>query len=66
MPRFFSLNYQQSTPMPVIEALFGSTGTNKKLKRYSLRAEGKVQDQWHLFYLIHNLEKLNNYLQLAA
>ncbi|MCF2950222.1 hypothetical protein L0668_19090 [Paraglaciecola aquimarina] len=25
-----------------------------------------MQGQWHLFCLIHNLEKLNNYGQLAA
>jgi hypothetical protein len=52
--------------MSVVEPVFGNIGTNKKLKRFSLRGKDKVQGQWHLFCLIHNLEKLNNYGQLVA
>jgi transposase len=52
--------------MSVVEPVFGNIGTNKKLKRFSLRGKDKVQGQWHLFCLIHNLEKLNNYGQLAT
>ena len=52
--------------MSVVEPVFGNIGTNKKLKRFSLRGKDKVQGQWHLFCLIHNLEKLNHYGQLAA
>ena len=53
--------------MSVVEPVFGNIGTNKKLKRFSLcSGKDKVQGQWHLFCLIHNLEKLNNYGQLAA
>ncbi|MEP4102370.1 IS1182 family transposase [Paraglaciecola sp.] len=52
--------------MSVVEPVFGNIGTNKKLNRFSLRGKDKVQGQWHLYCLIHNLEKLNNYGQLAA
>ena len=52
--------------MSVVEPVFGNIGTNKKLKRFSLRGKDKVQGQWHLFCLIHNIEKLKNYGQLAA
>ncbi|MEP1448006.1 MAG: transposase, partial [Paraglaciecola sp.] len=52
--------------MSVVEPVFGNIGTNKNLKRFSLRGKDKVQSQWHLFCLIHNLEKLKNYGQLVA
>ena len=52
--------------MSVVEPVFGNIGTNKKLNRFSLRGKEKVQGQWHLFCLIHNIEKLKNYGQLAA
>lgn len=52
--------------MSVVEPAFGNIGTNKQLNRFSLRGKDKVQGQWHLFCLIHNIEKLKNYGQLAA
>jgi hypothetical protein len=52
--------------MSVVEPVFGNIGTNKNLKRFSLRRKNKVQGQWYLFCLIHNIEKLKNYGQLAA
>ncbi|MFC3122519.1 transposase [Agaribacter flavus] len=47
--------------MSVVEPVFGNIGTNKGLNRFSLRGKDKVQGQWHLFCLIHNIEKLHNY-----
>lgn len=52
--------------MSVVEPVFGNITTNKKLKRFSLRGKDKVQGQWQLFCLIHNIEKLKNYGELAA
>ncbi|WP_342806058.1 IS1182 family transposase [Alteromonas sp. M12] len=52
--------------MSVVEPVFGNIGTNKKLNRFSLRGKDKVQTQWYLYCLIHNIEKLKNYGQLAA
>ena len=49
--------------MSVVEPVFSS---NKRLNRFSLRSKKKVQGQWQLYYLVHNIEKLANYGQLAA
>ncbi|KUJ83588.1 transposase [Microbulbifer flavimaris] len=47
--------------MSVVEPVFGNIGTNKRLSRFSLRGKEKVQGQWRLFCLIHNIEKLMRY-----
>lgn len=52
--------------MSVVEPVLGNIGTNKGLNRFSLRGEKKVQGQWQLYCLVHNIEKLSNYGQLAA
>jgi transposase len=52
--------------MSVVEPVFGNMGTNKRLNRFSLRGKKKVQGQWQLYCLIHNIEKLKNYGELAA
>lgn len=52
--------------MPVVEPVFGNIGSNKGLNRFSLRGKKKVQGQWQMYCLVHNIEKLTNYRQLAA
>lgn len=52
--------------MSVVEPVFGNIGTNKKLNRFSLRGRTKVNGQWKLFSMVHNIEKLTNYGKLAA
>jgi len=52
--------------MSVVEAVFGNIGTTKRLNRFSLRGKKKVQCQWQLYCLVHNIEKLANYGQLAV
>ena len=52
--------------MSVIEPVFGNIGTNKGLNRFSLRGNKKVQNQWKLYCLVHNIEKLKNYGNIAA
>ena len=49
--------------MSVVEPVFGNIGTNKRLNRFSLRGRRKVQGQWQLYCLVHNVEKLANYGQ---
>jgi len=51
--------------MSVVEPVFGNIGANKRLNRFSLRGKKKVQGQWQLYCLIHNIEKLKNYGELA-
>ncbi|WP_160151549.1 IS1182 family transposase [Microbulbifer sp. ALW1] len=50
--------------MSVVEPVFGNIGTNKRLSRFSLRGKNKVQGQWRMFCLVHNIEKLMRYSAL--
>lgn len=52
--------------MSVVEPVFGNIGTNKGLNRFSLRGKKKVQGQWQLYCMVHNIEKLANYGKMAA
>lgn len=51
--------------MSVVEPVFGNIGTNKRLNRFSLRGKEKVQGQWRLFCLVHNIEKIMRYGAVA-
>lgn len=51
--------------MSVVEPVFGNICVNKKLNRFSLRSKQKVQGQWRMFCLVHNIEKIMNYGALA-
>jgi len=44
-----------------MEPVFGNITANKKLRRSSLRGKTKVNGQWLLFFLVHNIEKIKNY-----
>jgi transposase len=52
--------------MSVVEPVFANMGSNKRLNRFSLRSKTKVQGQWQLYCMIHNIEKLANYGRIAA
>ena len=52
--------------MSVVEPVFGNIGTNKGLNRFSLRSKEKVQSQWKLFCMVHNIEKLMKCGTMAA
>ena len=47
--------------MSVVEPVFGNICANKGLSRFSLRGKEKVQGQWRLFCLVHNIEKVMRY-----
>jgi len=40
-----------------VEPVFGNLRHNKGLNRFSLRGERKVDGQWKLYCLVHNIEK---------
>jgi hypothetical protein len=42
--------------MSVVEPVFGNIESNKRLNRFSLRSKNKVQGQWQLYCLVHNIE----------
>jgi hypothetical protein len=41
-----------------VEPLFGNLRDNKRLHCFTLRRKAKMNGQWKLFCLMHNLEKL--------
>ncbi len=50
--------------MSVVEPVFWNIGTQKGLNRFSLRGKDKVDSQWKLYCMVHNIEKIANYGQL--
>lgn len=44
-----------------VEPVFGNLRHNKRLNRFTLRGKEKVDAQWKLFCLVHNIEKLAHY-----
>jgi transposase len=43
-----------------VEPVFGNLRHNKRLTRLNLRGREKVNAQWHLYCMVHNIEKLAN------
>ena len=41
-----------------VEPVFGNLRANKRLNRFTLRGRKKVDTQWKLYCLVHNIEKL--------
>jgi hypothetical protein len=41
-----------------VEPVFGNLHHNKRLTRFTLRGQTKVEGQWKLSCLVHNIEKL--------
>jgi transposase len=48
-----------------VEPVFGNVRANKRLNRFTLRGQDKVDGQWKLFALVHNIEKWANYRKAA-
>ena len=44
-----------------VEPVFGNIRHNKRLNRVTLRGKAKVNAQWSLYCLVHNIEKLANH-----
>jgi hypothetical protein len=47
--------------MEIDEPVFGNIRTNKRLDRFTLRGKIKVNIQWLLYCMVHNIEKIMNY-----
>ncbi|WP_201020988.1 transposase, partial [Pseudoalteromonas sp. H105] len=43
-----------------IEPVFGNITVNKGMNKLTLRGQTKVNAQWQLYCLVHNIEKLQN------
>jgi transposase len=44
-----------------VEPVFGNIRHNKRLNRFTLRGRCKVDTQWKLYCMVHNIEKLAHY-----
>lgn len=47
-----------SRRIATVEPVFANLRHNKRLSRFTLRGQAKVNTQWQLFCLVHNIEKL--------
>ena len=47
--------------MAIVEPVFGNIRTNKRMDRFTLRGKIKVNIQWLLYCMVHNIEKIANY-----
>lgn len=52
--------YLYSQRIDTVEPVFGNIRHNKNLSRLNLRGREKVNTQWHLYCMVHNIEKLAN------
>jgi hypothetical protein len=41
-----------------VKPVFANLRHNKRLDRFTLRSRAKVNTQWRLYCLVHNIEKL--------
>jgi len=52
--------------MGIIEPVFGNIRSNLRLDHFSLRGQKKVNIQWLLYCMTHNIGKIQRYGQIAA
>ena len=53
--------YQYSRRLGIVEPVFANITSAHRLKRFSLRTGRKVNTQWQLFCLVHNIGKLQRF-----
>ena len=56
---------QYSRRFGVVEPVFANLRYNKRLNRFTLRSQRKVDGQWKLFALVHNIEKWTHLREAA-
>ena len=47
--------------LAIVEPVFGNIRSQKRLDRFTSRGKIKVNIQWMLYCMVHNIEKLLNY-----
>ena len=50
-----------SKRLGIVEPVFGNIRTCKRMDRFTLRGHIKVNIQWMLYCLVHNIEKISNF-----
>lgn len=49
-----------------VEPVFGNIRHNKRLNRFTLRGREKVDTQWKLYCLVHNIERLAHHVYAVS
>ena len=47
--------------LAIVEPVFANIKTQKRLDRFNLRAKNKVNVQWLLYCMVHNIDKIVNF-----
>jgi transposase len=47
--------------LAIVEPVFGNIKAQKRMNRFTLRTKAKVDIQWRLYCIVHNIEKIANY-----
>ena len=47
--------------LAIVEPVFANITTQKRMDRFTLRSKIKVDIQWMLYCMVHNIEKILNY-----
>jgi IS5 family transposase len=47
--------------MAIVESVFANIRSQKRMDRFTLRGKIKVNIQWMLYCMVHNIEKVTNY-----
>jgi hypothetical protein len=50
-----------SKRLGIVEPVFGNIRSCKRMDRFTLRGKSKVNIQWMLYCLVHNIEKITNF-----
>jgi hypothetical protein len=53
--------YYYSRRLAIVEPVFGNICSSHKLRRFSLRGKRKVNNQWLLYAMVHNIGKIQRY-----
>ena len=51
--------------LAIVEPVFANIRTQKRMDRFTLRTKEKVNIQWMLYAMVHNIEKIANYGEIA-
>ena len=53
--------YKYGRRLPIVEPVFGNICGTRGLRRFSLRGKRKVNTQWLLYCMVHNIGKVHRY-----
>jgi hypothetical protein len=57
--------YEYARRLGIVEPVFANIGHAHGLRRFSLRGTAKINTQWLLYCLVHNIGKVQRYGPIA-